>query len=53
MCAEADETRWHTLMPSAFKRPSVDRSLRQARQDASAMGFAYKPVEEPVPRQRP
>jgi len=31
MCAEADEARWHTLMPSAFKRPSVDHSLRQAR----------------------
>ena len=46
MCAEADEARWHTLMPSAFKRPSVDRSLRQARKDASAMGFTYKPVEE-------
>ena len=46
MCAEADETRWHKLMPSAFKRPSLDHSLRQARKDASAMGFTYKPVEE-------
>jgi len=42
MCAGADDARWHKLMPSTFGRPSVDRSLRQARKDASAMGFAYK-----------
>ena len=46
MCAGADDARWHKLMPSTFGRPNVDRSLRQARKDASAMGFAYKPVEE-------
>jgi len=28
------------------RRDMFDRSLRQARQDASAMGFTYKPVEE-------
>ena len=33
-------------MPSTFERPSVDRSLRQARKDASALGFVYKPLEE-------
>ena len=46
MCAGADDARWHKLMPSIFGRPNVDRSLRQARKDASAMGFSYKPVEE-------
>jgi len=46
MCAGADDARWHKLMPSTFGRPNYDRSLRQARNDASAMGFAYKPVEE-------
>jgi len=46
MCAEADEGRWHKLAPTAFKRPSVDHSLRQARKDAVAMGFTYKPIEE-------
>ena len=46
MCADADDACWNKLIPSTFKRPSVDRSLRQARKDATAMGFTYKPVEE-------
>jgi len=46
MCADADDARWQELIPSGFYRPSVDRSLIQARKDASAMGFTYKPVKE-------
>ena len=45
MCADADDARWNKLIPSTFKGPSVDRSLRQARKDATAMGFRYKSVE--------
>jgi len=46
MCADADNARWNKLIPSTFERPSVDRSLRQARRDATSMGFTYKPIEE-------
>ena len=47
MCAGADDARWQELIPSVFNRPSVDRSLVQARKDASAMGFSpIKPVKE-------
>ena len=46
MRADADDARLHKLIPSTFDRPRVDRSLGQARQDATAMGFTYKPVEK-------
>ena len=46
ICADADDARWHKLIPSTFERPNVDRSLQQARKDATAMGFTYKPIEE-------
>lgn len=46
MCADADDARWQKLIPSTFERPSIDRSLRQARRDATTMGFTYKPVKE-------
>ena len=39
MCADADDARWNKLIPSTFKGPSVDRSLRQARKDATAMAL--------------
>ena len=46
ICADAEDSRWHKLIPSTFERPIVDRSLRQGRKDATAMGFTYKPIEE-------
>ena len=50
ICADADEQRWHEIVPSRFTSAPREASYRDVSQHARSLGFNYEPMDSLISR---